>query len=249
MQILLSCAKDMTPVKEVSSDVESIPVFQKDAERHMSVLSGLTEAEIMELMKVSAAIAALNRRRYAEFSDPRVPSGQAALSYTGMAYRHLKAGRWSEDDSIYANSHLWITSFLYGLLRPMDMIRPYRLEGNVRLHGRKTMFEYWKPLLTGVLIPSVKNDDGILVHLATEEMTRLFDWHRITDEVQVIVPEFLSSADGRERVITVHAKMCRGAMADFIIRNRITSPEELKMFSYDGYAYDRSSGNTMTFVR
>lgn len=238
MQILLACAKDMTTRPELSPALSTKPGFLKEAERHARQLATFTEAELEKALKCNARLAILNKLRYLSFFDPG-GSGPAVLSYNGMVYRHLRAWEFTEADYAYANNHLWICSFLYGLLRPMDQIRNYRLEGSVKLpdNDDRSMFDFWKPLLTDVLIDSVKQDDGCLVHLATEEMTRLFDWKLVKREVKVVEPQFFIREGDKLKTIVVYTKMCRGTMTHYILRNRLRTREELTAFSYEEFHY------------
>lgn len=238
MQILLSCAKDMTIRRELSPALSTTPRFLQEAKGHALQLASFTEAELGKALKCNPRLAILNKLRYLSFFDPG-DSGAAVLSYNGMAYRHLRAWEFTEADFKYANAHLWICSFLYGLLRPMDRIKNYRLEGSVRLpdNDGRTMFDFWKPLLTDVLIDSVKQDDGCLVHLATEEMTRLFDWKRVKREVKVLEPQFFIREGEKLKTVVVYAKMCRGAMARYILQNRLTTKDELTAFAYEEFNY------------
>lgn len=242
MQILLACAKIMEKQTAVTTPIVSIPMFQKEAERFALLMSQRSVEELMEMFKCSRQLAIENKLRYESFfaSEERVP---AILTYYGQAYKCLQAQTLDAKDFIFAQGHLWITSFLYGLLRPLDMIHPYRMEGKVELDG-KTMFQHWRPLLTDLLIDSVKTDDGILVHLATEEMQHLFDWKRVCKEVKVIQPEFLVMKNGKLKVVTVYAKSCRGAMTRFIIKNQLTMPEDLRHFEYEGFEYSADYGDT-----
>ena len=105
------------------------------------------------------------------------------------------------------------------------------------------MFAYWKPYLTDILVDAVKADDGILVHLATEEFQHLFDWKRILKEVQVIQPLFMVDQGSRLKAVSVYAKSCRGAMTSFILRNQLAKPEEFLAFEYDGFNYDKNYGD------
>ena len=241
MQIILSCAKDMTAESDRRPQLLTSPLFERDAKKGVMQLANYTTEDIARLLKCNAKIAAQNKLRYLAFLEGG-PTLQAALSYTGVAYRHLKAGEMTDDDYAFANRHLWITSFLYGLLRPMDGIHNYRLEGNVRLpdNNGQSMFDYWKPRLTDVLIDAIKADDGILIHDATEEMTRLFDWKRIKKEVKVVEPQFLVRTDKGVKVVTVYAKMCRGAFARYIITNRIKEQSALEQFEYEGFTLDEA---------
>ena len=212
------------------------PRFEREATTSVKQLAQYSVEEIQQLLKCNAKIAAENKLRYLTFLEGGERL-QAALAYTGMAYRHLDAATFSPQEDEYANTHLWITSFLYGLLRPMDGIYNYRLEGNVKLPENQglSMFDYWKPLLTDVLIQSVKADGGTLMYLATEEMKRLFNWKRVMQEINIIEPQFLVDDGTRQKVVTVYAKMCRGAMARYLIQNRIESADAAQSFSYEGF--------------
>ncbi|WP_301702662.1 YaaA family protein, partial [uncultured Muribaculum sp.] len=119
----------------------------------------------------------------------------------------------------------------------LDNINPYRLEGNVELpdNGGVTMTDYWQPILTEYLIAKVKADDGILVNLASEEMKSLFDWEKVSNELTVVSPEFKVDKNGKLRTIVIYAKMCRGAMSRYILKNRITDIDLLSSFTYDGF--------------
>jgi cytoplasmic iron level regulating protein YaaA (DUF328/UPF0246 family) len=130
------------------------------------------------------------------------------------------------------------------MLRPLDKISLYRMEGNVEYKG-DTIFNFWKPRLTDLLIDSVKADDGILVNLASEEMKSLFDWKRVSTEVKVIEPEFMVQKNGKLKTIVVYAKSCRGAMTRFIIKNRLTQPAELQCFEYEGFHFAAEYGDEM----
>ena len=244
MQIIISCAKNMT-LGEFNRDYPvSQPRFLEQALAHAEQMKMYSVEELMSIFKCSEEIAVLNRTRYQNFSA-QLHLCQAALSYSGVAYQHLKADSFSLLQADYANRHLWITSFLYGLLRPMDLIHNYRMEGTVRLpdYAGKNMFDFWKPLLTDVLINEVKADDGVLVHLATVEMERLFDWKKIRNEVKLIEPQFYTIVSGKKKIVSVQAKMCRGAMAKYIIENECTDIEQLCAFSYEGYV---CKGGTLT---
>ena len=219
----------------------SEPRFLKEAEHFALLMSQRTVDELMDMFHCSRQLAIENKLRYGRFfaDEERFP---AILAYYGQAYKCLHAQSLDGEDFLFAQQHLWITSFLYGLLRPLDRIHPYRMEGKVELDG-KTMFKHWKSLLTDLLIESVKADDGILVHLATEEMQHLFDWKRVCKEVSVIQPQFLVMKNGKLKSVTVYAKSCRGAMTRFIIKNRLESPEDLFRFEYEGFVFKPGYGD------
>ena len=241
MQILLACAKIMNETTDIKTPFVSEPKFQKEAERFALQMSQRSVEEMTDMFHCSRQLAIDNKLRYDRFfaEDERFP---AILAYYGQAYKYLKSNTLSETDFAFAQQHLWITSFLYGLLRPLDLIHPYRMEGKVVLDG-KTMFSHWKPLLTDLLIDSVKAEDGILVHLATEEMQHLFDWKKVCKEVTIVHPQFMIMKNGKLKSVTVYAKSCRGAMTRFIIKNQLDSPEELCNFKIDGFEFKPEYGD------
>jgi len=156
-----------------------------------------------------------------------------------------------EDDLIWADKHLWISSCLYGLLRPLDGINSYRMEGGFSLpatNGKK-VFEFWRSLLTETLINSVNADDGILVYLDTEEFRTLFDWKRVKAEIPVIIePKFHVVKDDKLTTPSVWAKTCRGAMTRFIIKNRISDPSSLQDFSYENFSFKEKENDSLIFI-
>ena len=242
MQILLACAKIMNETTEIRTPLVSKPRFLKEAEHFALLMSQRSVEELMDMFQCSRQLAIDNKLRYERFFADN-ESLPAILAYYGQAYKCLNANALDNKDLLFAQQHLWITSFLYGLLRPLDMIHTYRMEGKVVLDDQ-TMFKHWKPLLTDLLIDSVKADDGILVHLATEEMQHLFDWNKVLKKVDVIQPQFLVMKNGKLKSVTVYAKSCRGAMTRYIIKNQLDIPEKLQAFSYEGFTFNPSYGDS-----
>lgn len=228
---------------KVVCDVPTLtePLFQKESNDIALFMSERSVDELADMLNCKRNIAVENKLRYESFFDiqHRLP---AIFAYNGQAYKCLQSSTLSSADLLYAQDHLWITSFLYGLLRPLDGISLYRMEGNVEYNG-DTMFNFWKPRLTDLLIDSVKADDGVLVNLASEEMKSLFDWKRVSAEVKVIEPEFMVQKNGKLKTIVVYAKSCRGAMTRFIIKNRPTQPTELQCFEYEGFHFAPEYGD------
>ena len=259
MQILISCAKDMSSREEVRVNYEvgeaemmtwpgSRPMFMEEAVEIAREMAGWSVQDIVKAMKCSEDIAVMNQMRFGQFG-PNPESGfllQAAAAYSGVAFKHLQMPTMSLDEMRYANGHLWIMSFLYGLLRPMDLILPYRMEGNVKLkvHDGKSMFDWWREKLTGTLLQAINADDGTLLWCSTEEMKRMVDWKRLIREVKVIEPDFLVDKNGKLKSMSVYAKMCRGAMTRQMIaagaEERATDTAQnhlLKRFQYEGFSF------------
>ena len=181
MLTFISCAKTMASHCSLKVPEVTVPYFEAEAVRNALEMSQVSAAELEKLLKVNAKIAAENRARFHDFCSEDNRSMPAIGAYTGAVFKRILPKDFTADDFRYAQEHLRITSFLYGLLRPLDGIRPYRLEGDVRLpeKGGITMFDYWKPLLTDYFIEEIKKRGGILVKLASGEMKDLFDWKRV----------------------------------------------------------------------
>ena len=251
MQILLSCAKDMS---DSASDLvlpTTLPQFQQEAEQTSVYLMKYSATELTEMLRVNHQLASLNKLRYTHFLEPS-PTIPAILAYNGIVFKKLDAASMSAHQLQYADQHLWITSFLYGLLRPLNSIKGYRLEGNVQLpeYDNQTMFDFWKPRLTQLLIDSVRADDGILLNLASEEMKKMFDWKCVKKSVRIIEPAFKVRKNGKLKTIVVYTKMCRGGLARHAIIHHAHTVDALKTFEYEGFVYNEqeSNGDDMVFV-
>ena len=225
MQIILASAKIMRDFSPVPELIPGTPAFIDIAMRIASEMSRMTAGDIASAFRCSDAIGELNRRRFNVFGTDEAEVMPAIMAYYGQAYKHLRADTLSMDELEWADGHLWISSCLYGLLRPFDGISQYRMESGLRLkttEGKK-ITDFWRPILTEMLIDSVKADDGVLVYLDTEEFRSLFDWKRVLSEIRVIEPGFHVMKGGRLTTPSVWAKTCRGAMARFLIQENASS--------------------------
>ncbi|MDM8242934.1 peroxide stress protein YaaA [Phocaeicola barnesiae] len=252
MLTFISCAKTMTARSNVRVPFTTVPPFETAAKEHALNLSQFSTQELEKLLHINSKLAAANYLRYQDFCSDETPALPALLSYTGMVFKRINPKDFTEDDFRYAQEHLLITSFLYGLLRPLDAIKNYRLEGDVKLPelGGISFFDYWKPKLTDFFIDTIRKQGGILINLASGEMKDLFDWEKVNREVQVITPEFHTWKNGKLATVVVYAKMCRGEMTRFILKNRIENPEDLKGFEWEGFRFSGTddSGKCWDFV-
>lgn len=242
MMTFISCAKTMTGRSKVKTPAASTPQFQTEAIQNALDMSQFSAGELERLLHVNSKIAAENYLRFHDFCSEANTPLPALTAYTGIVFKRIQPLDFTAEDFLYAQDHLRITSFLYGLLRPLDLIKNYRMEGDVRLpeRGGISMFDYWKPLLTDAFIRDIKAQGGILINLASGEMKDLFDWKRIEQEVRVITPEFQVWKNGKLTTVVVYAKMCRGEMTRFIMKNRIEKPEDLKGFSWEGFSLNEA---------
>lgn len=240
MLVLLSCAKTMSEVTKVKVPLITEPLFHKEAAEIALQMSQFSVDELERELQVNAKIAVENYKRYQTFFADGVGQLPAVLGYTGIVFKRLSPRSFQPKDFLYAQDYLRFTSFCYGLLRPLDQIHPYRLEGNVILpeFGGLTLFAYWQAKLTDLLIKDVKRAGGVLCYLASNEMHGLFDWKRVEEEVEVVTPDFHIWKNGKLKTIVVYTKMCRGEMARFIIKNQIKDTESLKQFSWEGFEYN-----------
>ena len=236
MQVLLANAKIMH--ESSAQEPWTEPRFLAEARAIAAEMAQADVAMLQRMLKCSAPIAIENWHRYRDFLLAQAMP--AIFAYNGHAYKHLNATTLSADDLQYAQQHLWITCFLYGLLRPMDGIVPYRMEHTVALEltDDRPIHHFWKSRLTDMLIQSVKADDGILLHLSTTEYEQLFHWNQVCKEVTVVQPQFLvRNGQGIPKVQAVWAKACRGAMTRYVITHRMTDIHQLKDFAYEGFTY------------
>ncbi len=237
MQILIGSAKDMAAHSNTRAPLLTQPSFHSQAMCHALGMAAYSAEELARLLGCSLPIARENKARYQCFANPE-PGLQALLSYTGIVYKYIQPQDFTDEDFLFAQDHLVITSFLYGMLRPLDAIKCYRMEAKVRLpETGLTMADYWKPLLTDRLIAAVQADGGMLLDLASVEMHHLFDWRKVKRAVRVVRPDFQVDRQGVLKTLTVYAKMCRGAMTRYALKHRMASVEGLESFTFEGYEY------------
>ncbi|WP_322894608.1 MULTISPECIES: peroxide stress protein YaaA [unclassified Yoonia] len=252
MLVVISPAKslDMDPVSLQPTQ----PAYQEDAVRLAKTARNLTLTQLKDLMSISDDLARLNRDRFKAFAaDPAADAVKpAALAFNGDTYQGLEAKTLSEDDLAWAQYHLGILSGLYGLLRPLDAIQPYRLEMGSKLKTRRgaSLYDYWGDTIAKALNAQAADvDTDILINCASQEYFGAVD--RKALRLRVITPSFMEVKDDRPRIVSFFAKRARGAMARFIVENRLTDAEGIKDFASGGYAYDAdlSEGDTWVFTR
>lgn len=248
----------ISPAKSLNMDpvdiVATLPEFQNDAIRLSKTARNLTLIQLKELMSISDELARLNRDRFKVFSDnPTLDMIKpAALAFNGDTYHGLEARTLSVDDLTWAQDRLGILSGLYGLLRPLDAIQPYRLEMGSRLKTRrgKSLYDYWGDTIAKALNDRAAHVDAdMLVNCASQEYFGVAD--RKALKLRVVTPQFLEVKDKRPRIVSFFAKRARGAMARFIVENRLTNPADILDFEKGGYVYDAdlSTPNKPVFLR
>lgn len=236
MIVVLSPSKsmDMEPatVKEFTE-----PAFLDQSKKLVDAARKLSKAGLMDFMAISPALAELNHRRFKDWAPPFTTANakQAVLAFTGDVYEGLDANSLTEGNLEFAQKHLRILSGLYGLLKPLDLIQPYRLEMGRPLAtpGAKNLYEFWRSTLARELN---REPGNLLVNLASQEYFKAIDTKQLGK--QVVTPVFKDWKNGTYTVISFHAKKARGAMARHIVQNRIASEEGLLGFAANGYTYN-----------
>jgi cytoplasmic iron level regulating protein YaaA (DUF328/UPF0246 family) len=230
------------------------PEYQADAIRLAKTMRGQTLKQLKGLMSISDDLARLNRDRFIVFQNaPEADATKAAaLVFNGDTYQGLEAKTLSPEDMEWAQDHLRILSGLYGLLRPLDAILPYRWEVGSRLTTRrgKSLYDYWgDQLAKGLNAQGEAMGTQTLLNCASQEYFGAAD--RKALKLRVITPLFMEVKDDKPRIVSFFAKRARGAMARFAVENRVTDPEDVKSFTSGGYAFDpdMSEGDKWTFVR
>ena len=237
MIIVLSPSKSMD-MQPSGLDSCTQPLFLDRSQKLVERLRRFSTRQLMEFMDISEQLGQLNRQRFRDWQPPFTPENakQALLAFTGDVYEGLDASTLKKRDLQYAQKHLRILSGLYGLLRPLDLIQPYRLEMGRPLQTQETknLYEFWRQTVTQAL--RAEKDD-ILINLASQEYFKAIDTRSLAKKV--ISPVFNDEKHGSYKVISFHAKKARGAMARFLIENRITEVEGLLQFTTGGYRFNR----------
>lgn len=250
MITIISPAKTMNFEDNVKA-LHSIPLFINEAEELVNELRKYSAAEIGSLMKVSDDIAHTNLVRYVawEREHNEANSKQAVFAYAGAVYRALNPESFNEKELGFAQNHLRILTGLYGVLRPLDIIQPYRLEMGIKLKNPRggDLYSFWKNTITKCLNEEIEGHrNKTLINLASNEYFTAIDLKEFRG--RIVTPVFKENKGGAYKIIAINAKKARGLMAGYIIRNEIESPEDLKGFDEDGYTYRESMSNDDSLV-
>jgi cytoplasmic iron level regulating protein YaaA (DUF328/UPF0246 family) len=249
MLVVISPAKklNMQPSENI---LPTLPIFGDEANELADVMQNLSVDKLQSLMGISENLAKLNADRFAHFgSQDKKP---AALAFAGDTYLGLEAASLEPDEMAWAQNHLRVLSGLYGLLRPLDAIEPYRLEMGSRLTTKlgKSLYDYWGTKIAEALNEqAAATGSNLLVNCASKEYFISVDLARLT--LPVVTPIFLENKNGKAKIVSFYAKKARGAMARFVVQNRLKTKDDLKGFAAGGYCYqaDQSDTDHLVFER
>jgi len=252
MIIVLSPAKSLDYETPAHIRKHTLPDFVDDAAELIQGLRQLSPQQIGGMMGISDQLATLNFQRYAEWSKTfdAQNSKQAVLAFNGDVYEGFAARTLSSADLDFAQSHVRVLSGLYGLLRPLDLLQPYRLEMGTKFPNArgKDLYAFWGERITAALNEQFKRQRGarVLVNCASGEYFKSVRPKLL--DVPVVSPVFEDWKGGRYKIISFHAKRARGLMARYAVQNRIDEPEALKGFDSEGYRFDAKASNDTTYV-
>lgn len=254
MLVIISPAKTLDFETATKLDSHTQPAFIDDAARLVKQLKTLPAAEVGKLMQLSEKLAQLNYQRYRTWQPPFTLTNakQAIFAFRGDVYTGLDADTLDESALGWAQAHLRILSGLYGLLRPLDLIQPYRLEMGTKLanpHG-ENLYDFWGTTITEALNDALAaQHDDTLINLASNEYFKAVKPKLLNGTI--ITPQFRELRGDAYKIISFSAKKARGLMSRYIIDNRIRNAEQIKAFNPDGYAFNQelSKGNEWVFTR
>lgn len=254
MKIIISPAKSINYSKIKNSSLATIPLFLKETESLVSKLKKLSSKKIASIMHLSTDLADLNYNRYQNWETPLVENETvfpAVSAFNGEVYKGLDAQSLTKEEINRAQNNLRILSGLYGILKPMDLIYPYRLEMGTKwaiTPKTKSLYTFWGKKIAEQLNSEMEKEE-VLINLASSEYFKAVDLKTL--KARVITPHFKDFTNGQLKIVMMYAKHQRGAMSRYIIKNNIVNPEELKLYNIDGYSFDVNSStkNDWVFVR
>jgi cytoplasmic iron level regulating protein YaaA (DUF328/UPF0246 family) len=251
MLIFLSPAKSLDYKTPPQVATNTQPAFLKDSEVLIKQLRKLSPADIANLMDLSDPLALLNFNRYADWRLPFTPENakQAVLAFDGDVYDGLAARTLSAADLDFAQQHVRILSGLYGILKPLDLMQPYRLEMGTKFANKagKDLYAFWgERLLDAINAELAKMPRAVAVNLASEEYFKAAVGRKING--LLIQPVFEDWKNGKYKIISFYAKRARGLMTRYAVLNRLDEPEGLKEFDYDGYAFAAEASDDKTWI-
>lgn len=251
MIIVISPAKTLDFESPAKTKKATSPNFLTDSTELMKQLRKLSPADVSGLMSISDKLGLLNFDRFQAWSPPFTASNakQAALAFKGDVYTGLDAESFNAKDFTFAQKHLRILSGLYGLLRPLDYIQPYRLEMGTRFKNKRgdNLYQFWGDSITTAINKELKKQKSTtLVNLASNEYFKSI--HKKELNAEIITPVFKDWKNGQYKIISFYAKKARGLMSAYIIKNQITEVKKIKRFNSEGYGFDKTLSSPTDWV-
>lgn len=251
MLAIISPAKTLDYDSDIPKLAYTQPHLTDYSEQLIQICRQFSPNELASLMSISDKLAGLNVARYAQWQKAHNEQNARAAIYAfkGEVYAGLDAYSLTAEDIQFAQTHLAMLSGLYGLLKPLDLMQPYRLEMGTKLANPngKDLYAYWGNIITQSLQQAIDNQgDNVLINLASDEYYKAVNAQKL--KARIIKPIFLDNKNGKYKVISIYAKKARGLMCRYIIQNRLTHPEQLKAFDLEGYWFDEINSTEREWV-
>ena len=238
MIVILSPSKTQEFENENRTDMQTQPEFMLDTKELLDAIKQKEIDELQEVMQVSERLAFLNYNRFQDIQFPFDPKydRQAIVAFRGDVYAGLDSDTLTDEELHFAQENLRIISGFYGILRPFDLIQPYRLEMKTPLKTPrgKNLYEFWGKFLTDYF--NTRYPDEVMINLASQEYAKAIINRHF--KLKTITPVFKEEKDGELKTVAIYAKKARGTMARYIIQNKIKQPNKLKLYNEDGYKFD-----------
>lgn len=251
MLMVISPAKTLDYTTPLATSRYTQPALLEKSQQLIAVARDLSPAQIASLMSISDKLALLNAQRFNDWQPEFTPDNarQAILAFKGDVYTGLQAETFSEADFDFAQQHLRMLSGLYGVLRPLDLMQPYRLEMGTKLANPagKDLYSFWGETLTQALNEALAaQGDDVMINLASDEYFKAVQPKKL--QGRLIKPVFLDEKNGKFKIISFYAKKARGLMCRYIIENRLQQAEQLKQFDLEGYFFDEENSRADEWV-
>ncbi len=251
MLMVISPAKSLDFESPLATTRFSQSVFLSESQQLIDEVQALSPEDLEQLMGISPTLAKLNFHRFQDWTLPfeSTNSRPAVLAFTGDVYQGLEATSLTEAQFDFAQGHLRILSGLYGLLRPLDLIQPYRLEMGTRFENTrgKNLYAFWGNLINRQLKKDIEQSgSNVLVNLSSNEYFKAVNSKQLTADV--ITPVFKDYKNGQYKIISFYAKKARGLMSSYIVRNELNEPEGIKDFNVNGYYFSSELSNEKEWV-
>ncbi len=250
MLLIISPAKNLIKKSIIYENVSEI-IFPKEAEILAGALKKMKPVEISRLMQISPKLAEVNYERYQKWHYPFTgkEAGTALYMFQGDVYKGMQAESFNDDDMNFAQNHLRILSGLYGILKPWDIILPYRLEAgsDLKIGKAQNLYDFWgKKIHAEIQKNLIDQNTNILINLASAEYYQLA---RAKDlKANMITPVFKEYKNGEYKQIAISAKKARGMMCRYVIKNKLVNPEDLKGFDFEDYSFNEPLSTNKEFV-
>ncbi len=250
---IISSTKSLDFKKEIFIDESTEPIFMEEVKALVNIIKDYTVDELGKRMKISAKLAMVNYDRFQCFHEEYINTKQALVAFNGEVYKAIDTTTYSKSDITFAQEHIRIISGLFGVLRPLDMIKEYRLEMATKLKGlpEEDLYKFWTEKITQNIVNDLNlREDAVILNLASLEYSKVIDRNKLGN-IKIYDVEFKENRDGKYKIIGTYAKRARGLMVTYIVKNKIEDIEEVKNFKEECYEYNKelSSATKLVFTR